>query len=369
MFDLTRHPRLFRLLALADRLQQRLRSRPPDGRQADANLTAFYARIWKEAAAALGAEIRELSRGVWELRRGAQQARVASHVTPLDSLLTGRLSRLKGLVYRLVSQAGLPVPQHCLFHCQDLAPARDFLEKTGRECVVKPAQGSSGGQGVTTQVRSANQLAWAAWFASRYDEELLIEEQHPGDNYRLLYLDGRLLDAVRRRPPTVVGDGRATVRQLLEQANARRLTQGAQLAHVPLRLDLDLRRTLARQGLSLRSIPAAGQRIVLKTATNENSWEDNEAVLHLVSPLLAAEGAQAAALVGARLAGVDVLTTDPGRSLKEAGGVLLEVNVPPGFYWHYCRQGGPPCPVAQYVLQALWEEPLSQQPAAGGEAE
>lgn len=31
----------------------------------------------------------------------------------------------------------------------------------------------------------------------------MIEEQQPGDCYRLLYLDGRLLHAVRRGRPTV----------------------------------------------------------------------------------------------------------------------------------------------------------------------
>jgi D-alanine-D-alanine ligase-like ATP-grasp enzyme len=36
-----------------------------------------------------------------------------------------------------------------------------------------------------------------------------------------------------------------------------------------------------------------------------------------------------------RLAGVDVVTTDPSQSLADSGGVLLDVNPQPGIHHHY----------------------------------
>jgi glutathione synthase/RimK-type ligase-like ATP-grasp enzyme len=43
--------------------------------------------------------------------------------------------------------------------------------------------------------------------------------------------------------------------------------------------------------------------------------------------------------VGTRLAGIDVITTDPGVPLGESGGVILEVNATPGYHHHYTRDG------------------------------
>jgi cyanophycin synthetase len=157
---------------------------------------------------------------------------------------------------------------------------------------------------------------------------------------------------VVRRPPTVTGDGTSSVHRLVQQANAERIQGGPAVSHGLLRIDMDMKRTLARQGMSLASVPGKGEVVTLKTAINENCGADNETVTHLLGSALIEEGARAAAVTGVRLAGVDVITRNPGVSLRESGGVILEVNSPPGYYWHYHKRDGV-CPVATHVLQAL----------------
>jgi cyanophycin synthetase len=206
---------------------------------------------------------------------------------------------------------------------------------------------------VTTGVRSRWQLARAAAAAGVYCEKILIERQVVGDNYRLLYLDGELLDAFVRRPPTVVGDGRLSIARLIRATNRERLRRGAAASQTLLTVDLDARRTLAKQGLSLRSVAAAGQRVSVKTVVNENRGDDNAPAEHLLCPSIVEAGALAVRALGARLAGVDVITPDPARSLASAGGVILEVNAPPNYYYHYQQPGGG-CPVALHVLKRLF---------------
>jgi cyanophycin synthetase len=63
-------------------------------------------------------------------------------------------------------------------------------------------------------------------------------------------------------------------------------------------------------------------------------------------------GARAAEAVGVRLAGVDVITPDPSLSLDEAGGVVIEVNTTPGYYYHYYKRDGR-VPVATLILERL----------------
>ena len=59
--------------------------------------------------------------------------------------------------------------------------------------------------------------------ASRHDHELILERQAAGHVYRFLFLDGELLDVVRRLPPHVTGDGRSDIRGLVLAENRRRL--------------------------------------------------------------------------------------------------------------------------------------------------
>jgi D-alanine-D-alanine ligase-like ATP-grasp enzyme len=352
MIDLTRHPKGLRLLSLLDRAWAFVRGRGGGWRAAERNLNAFYERIWRQAAAAIGAEVENLGQGALEIRLGETRTRVAQNTTALDDLVTHRLVRLKAVMYRLLSRHGLPTPRYAEFDIEDMQPAVAFLENAKADCVVKPACDSGGGAGVATGIRTRWQLARAAYAAARFGGDLVIEEQVAGDNYRLLYLDGQLVDAVVRRPPTIVGDGRSTIARLVEQVNRLRLEGGAQVSHGLLQMDLDMKRTLAKQGLTFRSVPAKGAVVTLKTAINENAGADNETVTHLLADALIEEGARAATLAGVRLAGVDVITRDPSKSLADSGGVILEVNSPPGYYWHYHKRDGV-CPVAVYVLEAL----------------
>jgi len=226
--------------------------------------------------------------------------------------------------------------------------------------VIKPAGGTGGGLGVTTGIRTRWQLARAAFAAAGHGGDVLIEEQVEGSDYRLLYLDGVLIDAVMRKPPTLIADGRSSLLQLIRGANAERASRGAEVAQNLLTFDMDMKNTLAKQGYTLASVPTAGTEVTLKTAINENSGDGNIGVRALVCDAVAEAGARAAALAGVRLAGVDVITRDPRVPLSESGGVILEVNSPPGYYWHYHKHDGV-FPLAVYVLRSLLGVPQTHE--------
>jgi cyanophycin synthetase len=352
------HPRLLRLASLCLRVQFAWQRRSGAVRKASHQRDAFYRHAWREAAAQLGAEIEDLSDDISRIMRDDFQTKVCRNYTALDDPVTLALAGNKPAVYRLLAHNGLPMPRHALFSLEQLDLARAFLRKAGMACVVKPASDTGAGRGVATSVTTERQLLLAAAAAAVYDRALLIEEQIAAANYRLLYLDGVLLDAVLRHPPTVTGDGRATIRELVGQTNSARLAGGFAVAQVLLTVDGEMRRTLARQRLSLRSIPPPGQKVIVKAVINENAALDNEAVNGTICPSVVAAGARAAQCIGARLAGVDILTTDPSRPLAECGGVILEVNTTPGFYYHYHRRGEA-CPVAWHVLHCLSKTPAT----------
>lgn len=313
----------------------------------------LYREIWGEAAGRLSAQVVDLSNGFLEIRRAQARTRVSQRHVSLDSALVVLLCSDKVVARRLLSQAGVPAPDQLEYERDQLEQALEFMQADSRPCVVKPT-GSRGGEGVITGVRTAAELARASARAARTSSRLVIERQLLGDVYRMLFLDGELLDTVRRRSPRVIGDGHSDIGQLVHAENRRRLEQRGRAGLVALRLDWDAIFTLREAGMTPRSVPAPGTPVTVKTVTNQNRIEDNETVREGLSEELVAEAARAVRVLGVRLAGVDLIAMDPSRSLKEGQGAILEVNAAPGLHHHYLvADASAATPVAVPVLERL----------------
>ena len=296
---------------------------------------AVYRGIWEEAAEAVGAEVVDLGDGFLELSRRSSRTRVWRQYTELDDWVTLRLALDRPIVFRLLLEAGVPVPEHVEYRSSELGAAARFLSAGGASCVLKPAAGTGVGAGITSGIRSYDQLLRATIRASQYGR-LILEEQVPGSVYRMLFLNGELLDVVRKRPPSVVGDGDATIEKLVAAENERRIRAVGSAGFSLLKLDLDALFTLGAAGLDPSTVPAAGERVVVKTVTNQNRLEDNETVpITEIDRELVSVATRAAAAVGLRLAGVDLITPDLSSPLSVSGGRVIEVNGMPGLNHHY----------------------------------
>jgi cyanophycin synthetase len=345
-------PGVLKSVYIAYRVREYFRTRRADVRRAREHRSAFYTELWRDAAKQLGASFEELGNDFVEIRLGNACTRVQQNCTSIDDAVTLAVARNKGFVHRLLAREGLRSPAYCEFTLEQIEKAVAFTKWVGSDCVVKPANGG-GGEGVTTGVASTYDLVRAAALASLYDHNLLVEKQEQGEVYRLLYLDGKLLDAVLRKAPTVIGDGRSSVRELVGFENRRRLDWGAKLAHSVVQIDIDMRRTLAKQGLELSSVPEQNAVVTLKMVINDNSQNDNVSATDLLCKSIIDDGAAAAAAAGVRLAGVDIITTDPSVPLAQSGGAILEVNAGPSYHHHYYKRDGS-YPVATHILPHLF---------------
>jgi len=292
--------------------------------------------MWLEAAAALGATAVRLSPTILEFRLGAVRTRVAFRATTaLTDSVALELAGDKPVAYQVLSEAGLPIPAHTTVVAQEIASAEWFLHSVVPPVVVKPVVGSAG-RGVVGGVRTMSQLRRAAREAGSYHERVLIEQQVDGDMFRLLFLEGKLLDVIRRRPHRVTGDGRSNVERLLVGEYERRIAAGGERAgYKPFNVDVDVLVALESARLELRSVPSAGESFAVRSATNYSGPEEAETVDPRDVDALVDPARRAAALLGVRLAGVDIITTDPSRELQASGGVILEVNPLPGLAHHY----------------------------------
>jgi D-alanine-D-alanine ligase-like ATP-grasp enzyme len=331
--------------------------RKASGRHQD----AFYKKAWREAAESLGGECVLLGDRFSQITVDGVSTRVVENYSEIDDPITLAVLHDKPLTHQILNGVGLTTPRHATFSLKRIGPAVEFLERSARHCVVKPASGTGGGRGVTTGIRTRSHLARAAAAAACYCDDLLIEEQLEGDNYRLLYLDGELIDAFVRRPPGVIGDGRSSISQLVRQANDERLRNGSDLSQVLIAVDLDMKRTLARQNFTLASVPPAGTPVTLKTVINENCGADNSTATDVLCSSIVNDGKRAVRALRTRFAGIDLITTDPGVPLAESGGAIIEVNGTPNLYYHYHKKDSV-FPVAIPLLRRiLVERQLAKQ--------
>jgi cyanophycin synthetase len=312
--------------------RQRLKARHARTEEQNAQATEG---MWRAAAAEVGADVRRLSPALLEFRLGDATARVAHQMTtPFADRVSYEIADDKPCAYRLLAEAGLPVPEHLALDAGDHDSARAFFERVPPPLLVKPARGG-GGSGVVGHIRTFRQLRRALTDVGRYREMVLVERQSEGDSYRLLFLEGALLDVLRRSRPHVVGDGTSTIAELMFGEFERRIAAGGAPAGFPsFEVDLDCLFTLEHGGHRLDTVLPGGEPAVVKTATNFSSPEQTRTERGAVCDEVVASARRAADVLGIRLAGVDVVTTDPGRPLGETVGVILEVNSIPGLTQH-----------------------------------
>jgi D-alanine-D-alanine ligase-like ATP-grasp enzyme len=336
---------LFRRLAYSAR-------RNPSVALMDRHRDEFYAQAWKEAAATIEAAIAPLGNNFFRITRGPKAISVNRNVSVIDNSAAVLLADDKPATHRMLAAAGIPVPQHLVVSAtSDQGAALDFLNSGPSPIVVKPAAGTAGGNGVSTNITMAAHLRHAIGWAGAFGRRVLIERQIAGETYRLLFFRGDLLDCVIRRSPRLVGNGIAAVSGLVRSENERRLAAGYQRSQSLLGIDHDMQTTLALQGLRLSTVPAKGQEFVVKQVVNENSGVENETAT--LCDATVALGRRALEALGLRFAGIDIITLDPALPLHLAGGAVVDVNPCPGFYYHYHKKDG--ClPVASHLLDGVF---------------
>jgi cyanophycin synthetase len=322
--------------------------------QLEAARDAVYRDIWTVAAERAGAEVRAFESGFLQVTRGAATTLVRENLVELDTPAVLELTGDRVAANAYLARGGLPVTDSLRFPLAHPRPALDFLRTHGR-CVVKPAYGTGAGAGVTCDVETLEDFVRAALSAVRHCPELVIERQLEGTEHRMLVLDGAVVGAVRRSPPSVVGDGSSTVTDLVLAENRRRLAAGGHEGLFLLQLGLDACLTLRRQGLSPDSVPGDGQRVPVARAVNTGAAADCEAVQP--SPALAADAVAAARALGLRLASVEIATPLPDLGTAAPGAGVIEVNSTPGLTYHYhVRDPAGVQPVADAVLDVLLRE-------------
>jgi len=294
----------------------------------------LYNEFWRNAAKAVDAYIEDTGYGYLKITKNGHWTLVRNAEVMLDDHLTCNVTGNKPFINHFLDERGYPTPHFLEFDLTSLDKAHVFLTNLKGNAVVKPAYGGFAGRGVTTRISTFAQLKRAAYRATCYCKKILIEQEIRGHSYRLLFLDGEFIDAVRRDPPTIVGDGLTNIKELIKRENNNREVNEPITALWPLSIDLECKITLYEQGLRLQDVPSSGQRVVVKYVVNQNNASENHIVRDNVHSKYIEAGKEIMLQLGLKLGGIDIMTDDIAFFDNNVGWIVNEVNANPGLHHH-----------------------------------
>ena len=270
-------------------------------------------------------------------------------MSTLNSPEAKTISWSKDLTKHMLTAAGLPFPAGIVLRPDQFDEASAHVQATDRPSVLKPTAAKQG-RGVTCGIVTVDDLrvAWeSAEQARGRPGDVVLEEQIEGIDFRVCVIGRRVVAATVRLPSHVVGDGRRSLAQLIDQKQQQR-NENAYLAKAPLTVET---RRLLRAGRTLDGVPAADEVVVLNGPANVAAGGVNVDVTDLVHPdvlKLAVDAARAAP--GLRVVGVDLMAPDLD---SVDGAVILELNHTPDIGMHHFPAYGKPRDIAGAIVDEM----------------
>ena len=285
-----------------------------------------YARIIADEAMRRGirVEVLDAETGEMRLSHGGRSVITRESLSEFTSAVAMSRCDDKRLTRRIVSEAGVVVPRGRLatFDNGD----HEFLAEVG-DVVVKPTRGEQG-KGITVGIGSDAELDEALARAREHHPEVLIEQRAPGDDLRLVVIDGNVVAAALRMPAEVIGSGTHTVAELIEIQSRRRAAATGGESRIP--VDAVTEGTVRDSGWELDDVLPEGLRLRVRRTANLHQGGTIHDVTADVNPALCRVAVTAAEAIGIPVTGIDLLVPD----VTGDEYVFVEANERPGLANH-----------------------------------
>lgn len=293
------------------------------------------------------------SRAMIQLGHGAYQKRVQATLSNFTGILGVELASDKEGTKKILRDAGVPVPRGAvIYYLDELEQA--IADLGGYPIVIKPLDGNHG-RGITINIDSWELAEEAYDAAKEVSKAVIVERYYTGRDHRVLVINHKVVAVAERVPAHVIGDGKSTISELVDETN-RDPRRGEGHDNILTRIEIDRTtwQLLDRQGYDLDTVLPAGEICYLRATANLSTGGiavDRTDDIHPENIWLAQRVSK---IIGLDIAGIDIVTSDISRPLRETDGVIVEVNAAPGFRMHVCPSEGIPRNVAEPVINMLF---------------
>lgn len=287
-----------------------------------------------------------------QLGYGIYQQTIQATVTCKTGFIATDLASDKNLSKKLLESMGVPVPKGFkIYKEEDL---EDTVKSIGFPVVVKPLD-SNHGKGITTNIDNLEDARTAFRSAKKYSNSVIIEKYLEGKDFRALVINNRLIAVAERTPAFVIGDGKSTIKELIDKINSDpRRGYGHEKILTQITVDSMTMRILELKGYTLDTVLKDGEECCLKSTANISTGGTAIDRTDEVHPDNSFLFERIARIIGLDIAGIDVVAPDVSTSILNNGGGIVEVNAAPGFRMHLAPSEGIARNVAEPVVNMLF---------------
>ncbi|MFC1654091.1 hypothetical protein ACFL1M_04555 [Patescibacteria group bacterium] len=301
----------------------------------------YYANIYIDKAKKLGISHEVLHpNGLIRLFLKNKECLFHRAVPQINSALTAELCRHKHLTSFLLKKNKLPTPTQTSVTKFSYLDKREF----STPAVIKPASGIAG-KDVFVNITKKTEVRDITKKLLEKHSRIVIESFEHGQDYRFLVFDRQVIGIVKRLPPTIIGDGKSTVKKLiLNLPSSNRIS-----------IDESLKNTLSNNNTSLKEVLHKNAKVQVRSNSNYSTGGIAETIDNTeIHPKLLTLAIKASDSVYARLSGVDILIKNPKKPTKN-NATIIEVNHNPGSKMHYNPDIGKIQDVATIILKRIFQ--------------
>jgi len=278
----------------------------------------------------------------------------------LNSKQSIHISRSKQRTQRKLKQAGLAVlPQKIIKKLPDWEKNKNDLKFP---LVIKPVFGEKG-KDVFLNITDRKKADQIIHNLLPKKSPLIVEPFFKGKDFRFLVLNNQVIGCSHRKPPVIIGDGKNTIKKLIEKENQRRERYNHQKGLRMLNRMRNWERTkqnLEQQGYSLDYIPDQGKKVHPRLMPNFSTGGTVTAIpINSIDPDFKKTAVKTAQTIGLTIAGIDILAKDIKKPTDTDNCAIIEVNSDPGLRLHDLPNHGHSQKVAFQILQFVFNRPCN----------
>jgi D-alanine-D-alanine ligase-like ATP-grasp enzyme len=234
-----------------------------------------------------------------------------------------------------------------------------LYQKLTPPVIAKPHSGS-GSRHTVLHIANEDELIRALTVAKQVSPKVIIEEELVGSVYRATVVGGKFVAAIRRDPPSVVGDGVHTIAELVEEENKKPGRSGPYFSKIQLFADESGESVMAEkaqeelgwQNYTTESVPPEAARVYFHQKVNWSVGGTTCDVTDEVHPDNVALFERTARELTTPIVGIDFIIRDISMSWQEEKRCgILECNSMPFFDNHHLPFEGKP----RNVAAAIWD--------------
>lgn len=247
-----------------------------------------------------------------------------------------------------LSKHGIPVSAYLKL---PFSHSHNYLEKIfskfKKPLIVKPQTGSRARHTVTN-IKTFEHFKNGIAIAKQISPYLVIEEHLEGYICRATVVGGVLAGFYQGSVPGIVGDGKKTIRELVEEKNQ------TQIERYHVRISDELHDHIARSGFAIDDVLPNGISLSLSHRAGQLFGGHTKEMIDELHPSFIPIFEKAAKILGLSVVGFDALIPDPTKPADSQHWGIIECNTLPFIDVHYYALEGKPRNIAGMIWD-MWK--------------